>query len=62
MKAIAAVLFAAPSLRWNAETVAQPGFAIFWAVSIPATISVFGVWKFFLWREKRRRNLQNAAV
>jgi hypothetical protein len=39
-----AALFAVPSLQWDKPTVIGSRFWIYWAVTIPTTILVFGIW------------------
>ncbi|KAM7187685.1 hypothetical protein V8F33_011069 [Rhypophila sp. PSN 637] len=39
-----AALFAVPSLKWDAETVMQDNFWVFWAFALPATALTFGLW------------------
>jgi hypothetical protein len=39
-----ATLFAMPLLKWDDPKVEQPGFEIYWAVSLPTTAIVLSVW------------------
>lgn len=47
-----AALFAVPSLRWDQPTVISPRFWVYWAVTIPTTISVFLGWLLIMNRDK----------
>lgn len=39
-----AALFAVPSLQWDAPRVIQDRFWIYWAFTLPSTVTVFVVW------------------
>lgn len=63
-----AALFSVPSLHWDEPTVISTRFWVYWAFTIPTTISVFLAWLLImnrdaLWaRLKGRRRMSSAGV
>ncbi|KAK5064752.1 hypothetical protein LTR84_000586 [Exophiala bonariae] len=63
-----AALFSVPSLHWDQPTVISSRFWVYWAFTIPTTISVFLAWLLImnrnaLWaRMKGRRRLSGSAM
>lgn len=47
-----AALFAVPSLHWDQPTVMGSRFWVYWAFTIPTTISVFVAWFAIMNRDK----------